>query len=319
MDWIKVSVLTNSQGIEPVIGRLSQLGIYQVEIEDEQDFLNFLEENKKMWDYVDEELIESKKGKTKVNLYLADNMQGHEQLKLLKKDFEDFKKIAGAEFGPLEIELETVREEDWENSWKKYFKPIKIGNRIYIKPEWEELKDSEGRIVFTINPGMSFGTGSHESTQLCILQTEKYLKEGSTVLDIGCGSGILSIIALLLGAKSAIALDIDKNAADIAMKNAKINNVDDKYATYTGDILNDKDLYEKIRGQYDFVFANIVADVIIPLAPIAKTLVKPGGYFLTSGIIDFRKDECIDAITKEGFRVVEILKENDWVSMLFTL
>lgn len=194
---------------------------------------------------------------------------------------------------------------------------MEIGEKILIKPEWEELTQDTDRIVFNINPGMTFGTGSHYTTQLCIENLEKYITDGSTMLDLGCGSGILSIISLLLGASCAVAVDIDPNAVDIAYQNAERNNVDkSKYHVYAGNILTDEELQSKISGKYDVVAANIVADVIIGLTPKAREYMKDGGVFITSGIIEDRVDDVKAALEQNGFTIVDIKQRKDWVSIV---
>ena len=318
MDWIKVSIYTTSEGIEPVSGRLYQLGITGIEIEDEKDFKDFLENNKQYWDYVDDDLLKEKEGETKVSAYVSDNPAGYEMLTSIKSSMAELKALDEEnEFGRLETECSTLNEEDWANNWKKYFHPMGIGEKILIKPEWEELTQDTDRIVFNINPGMTFGTGSHYTTQLCIENLEKYITDGSTMLDLGCGSGILSIISLLLGASCAVAVDIDPNAVDIAYQNAERNNVDkSKYHVYAGNILTDEELQSKISGKYDVVAANIVADVIIGLTPKAREYMKDGGVFITSGIIEDRVDDVKAALEQNGFTIVDIKQRKDWVSIV---
>lgn len=318
MDWIKVSIYTTSEGIEPVSGRLYQLGITGIEIDDEKDFKDFLENNKQYWDYVDDDLLKEKEGETKVSAYVSDNPAGYEMLTSIKSSMAELKALDEEnEFGRLETECSTLNEEDWANNWKKYFHPMEIGEKILIKPEWEELTQDTDRIVFNINPGMTFGTGSHYTTQLCIENLEKYITDGSTMLDLGCGSGILSIISLLLGASCAVAVDIDPNAVDIAYQNAERNNVDkSKYHVYAGNILTDEELQSKISGKYDVVAANIVADVIIGLTPKAREYMKDGGVFITSGIIEDRVDDVKAALEQNGFTIVDIKQRKDWVSIV---
>lgn len=319
MDWIKVVIYTTSEGIEPLSGRLYQLGITGLEIEDEQDFKDFLENNKQYWDYVDDELIKEKEGETEVIAYVSDNAAGHEMLMAIRNTVAELKSLdEDNEFGRLEIEIDNTKEEDWANNWKKYFHPLEVGKKVMIKPEWEELSEPTDRIVFNINPGMSFGTGSHYTTQLCIENLEDYVKSGVKVLDLGCGSGILSIISLLLGADSAFAVDIDPNAADIAYENAQRNDVDiSKYTVKAGDIITNEELQKEIaQNKYDVVLANIVADVIIALAPKAKEFMKEGGVFITSGIIEDRVEDVKTALVKCGFTVVKIDQRKDWVSIV---
>ena len=318
MDWIKATIYTTSEGIEPVSGRLYQLGINGIEIDDENDFKDFLENNKQYWDYVDEELIKSKEGETKVSAYVSDNPAGYEMLAAVKSTLAELKELdTDNEFGRLDLETSALNEEDWANNWKKYFHPMEIGEKILIKPEWEELSEETDRVVFNINPGMTFGTGSHYTTQLCIESLEKYITEGSEMLDLGCGSGILSVISLMLGAKKAVAVDIDPNAVDIAYANSERNGVDkSKYSVYAGNILTDEELQRKIGGKYDVVAANIVADVIIGLTPKAREYMKEDGVFITSGIIEDRTDDVKAALEENGFEIVEVKQRKDWVSIV---
>lgn len=319
MDWIKVSIYTTSEGIEPLSGRLYQLGITGLEIEDEKDFKDFLENNKQYWDYVDDDLIKEKEGETEVIAYVSDNAAGHEMLMAIRNTVSELKQLdEDGEFGRLEIEIDNMCEEDWANNWKKYFHPLNVGEKILIKPEWEETENPEGRVVFSVNPGMSFGTGSHYTTQLCIENLEGFINNDTKVLDLGCGSGILSIISLLLGAESAFAVDIDPNAVDIAYQNAERNNIDkSKYTVKAGDIITNTALQEEIaKDKYDVVVANIVADVIIALAPKAKEYMKDGGVFITSGIIEDRIDDVKEALEKCGFKIESIKQRKDWASIV---
>lgn len=318
MDWIKVKIYTTSEGIEPLSGRLYSLGITGLEIEDEQDFLDFLENNKQYWDYVDEDLMEAKKGETTVSAYVSDNASGHEMLMEIRNTVREMKSIdVDNSFGRLEIDIDNMREDDWANNWKKYFHPMEVGEKILIKPEWEECENNGDRIVFNINPGMTFGTGSHYTTQLCIEALEKYITKGCKMLDLGCGSGILSIISLLLGASDATAVDIDPNAVGIAYQNAQRNNVDrSRYHVYDGNVISDIELQDKISGKYEVVCANIVADVIIALAPMVRQYISEGGIFITSGIIEDRVDDVKKALTQNGFEIVSVSQRKDWMSIV---
>ena len=318
MDWIKVKIYTSSEGIEPLSGRLYSLGITGLEIEDEKDFLDFLENNKQYWDYVDEELMEEKKGETTVSAYVSDNASSHEMLMAIKNTVNEMKALdENGSFGRLAIEADNMHEDDWANNWKKYFHPMEVGEKILIKPEWEDCVNSGERIVFSINPGMTFGTGSHYTTQLCIEALEKYIKEGCNMLDLGCGSGILSIISLLLGANEATAVDIDPNAVGIAYQNADRNNVDkNRYHVYAGNIISDTELQNKIDGKYEVVCANIVADVIIALAPIARRYMAENGVFITSGIIEDREDDVRRRLVECGFEIIGTSRRKDWISIV---
>ena len=319
MNWIKVSVFTTSEGIEPVSGRLYQLGISGLEIEDEQDFKDFLENKKQYWDYVDEELVKKMEGETKVKTYVSDDTEGRELLIAIKSTLSELKQLdANNEFGRLEIELDNMTEQDWANNWRQYFHQMEIGEKVMIKPEWEELNKPTDRVVFNIEPGMSFGTGSHYTTQLCIESLEKYITQGVKMLDLGCGSGILSIISLLLGADMAVAVDIDPNAVDTAYQNADRNGVDrSKYKVLSGNVLTDSDIQEEIsKNKYEVVAANIVADIIIGMAPKAKEYMAENGVFITSGIISDRLDDVKNALYENGFNIVSINQRKDWVSIV---
>ena len=322
MNWLEIIIYTTAEGIEAVCGNLYQAGILGVEIEDEADFKGFLEENKQYWDYVDEELIKQKEKETCIKAYVSDNESGHEMLLLVKEAINNLKAFdTEKKFGSLEIELANVSEEDWANNWKKFFHPMEIGEKIMIKPEWEELSEPTDRIVFEVNPGMTFGTGSHYTTQLCIEALEKYVDSKSDVLDLGCGSGILSVIALMLGAKSALAVDIDPNCVNIAYDNAKRNGVDkSKYTVISGNVITDEKLKAYIcEKKYPVVVANIVADVIIAIAPTVRECITDDGIFITSGIINDRIDDVKAALSDEGFEVLSVNERKDWACVICRL
>lgn len=315
MEWIRVTVYTTSFGIDALCNGLEEMGINGFEIEDEEEFTEFLENNKKYWDYVDKELVESKKGDTRVKFYIEKNPESDSLLadvgsllEILRQGDRD--KLLGR----LELCTESVFEEDWANNWKEYFKPIAVGERILIQPEWSPLEEDTDRIVFTVNPGMTFGTGTHASTKMCICELEKYVKQGTLLLDAGCGSGILSVIALMLGAARARAVDIDENCIRVAYENAERNGVDKSvYDVYAGDIISDKALYEKIGDtKYDVIVANIVADVIIALLPTVQSLIAAKGVFICSGIIADRLEDVKEAMKERGIEVSSVRREDDW-------
>lgn len=322
MDWIEISITTTSQGIEPVCGNLYQLGITGLQIEDETDFKEFLENNRQAWDYVDEELIKEKEKDTCIKAYVSDNASGNEMLLSIRQAMDALKEYdVNGEYGKLEISLGNLSEEDWANNWKKYFHPMNVGKKILIKPEWEDLKEPTDRLVFNINPGMTFGTGSHYTTQLCIEELENFVDSSKSVLDLGCGSGILSVISLMLGAKSALAVDIDPNCIDIAYQNAKRNNVStENYDVVSGNILNDENICKYIqKDKYDVVLANIVADVIIASMPLVKTCIAEDGVFITSGIIEDRIDDVRTALDENGFEILRINQRKDWAAIVAIL
>lgn len=322
MNWIEITIVTTSAGIEPVCGNLYQLGITGLQIEDEQDFKDFLKNNHQFWDYVDDDLIKEKEKQTCIKAYVRDNAAGNEMLLSIKQAMETLKKYdINDEYGELSIFLGNLSEEDWANNWKKYFHPMNVGNKILIKPEWEELKEPTDRLVFNINPGMTFGTGSHYTTQLCIEELENYIDNTKIVLDLGCGSGILSIISLMLSAKSALAVDIDPNCIDIAYKNAERNGVNtDNYEVISGNILEDENICDYIsKDKYDVVLANIVADVIIAALPLVKKCINDDGIFITSGIIEDRINDVQNALTESGFEIIRTNQRKDWAAIVAKL
>ncbi len=320
MDWIQLSISTTTEGIEPVCAVLMEAGVTGMEIDDALDFHNFLENNHDKWDYVDDDLMAAHESGTFVRFYVTDNACGAD---MRAQVLEGLSTLAAQdeenEYGTLEVTANGMKEEDWAENWKQYFKPLNVGDKILILPEWETLRSPTDRTVFTVNPGMSFGTGSHHTTQLCIMALEKYLKPGMSVLDLGCGSGILSIIALLLGASDATAVDIDPNAVEIAVKNAERNQIAlNKYRTFAGNILTDEDLKASISDKaYDVVLANIVADVIIGLKPIVPEFLKDGAILITSGIIDDRKEDVLAAYETAGLTLIGEAEQGGWVSLVY--
>ena len=318
MNWLEVSITTTPEGIDPVCGVLMNIGVNGFEIEDEGDFKTFLEENRRAWDYVDDELLREKAKPTCVKVYVSENAAGNELLLQIRDELAALKvRDAAGEFGELSVSLANLSEEDWAENWKQYFHPLKVGKRVLIRPEWEELSEETDRVVFTINPGMSFGTGSHNTTRLCIEAIEEFLVPGSDMLDLGCGSGILSVIALLLGARHAEAVDIDPNAVDIAYQNAARNSIGrDRYNVVAGDVLSDAALQEKYRSNpCRLVVANIVADVIIPLSAQVGDFMTDDGVYIASGIILSRIDQVKEAIERH-FKILEIREQEDWSAII---
>ncbi len=320
MNWVQVKIITSKEGIEPVSGMLYELGISGIQISDKEDFKEFLENNRKYWDYVDEELEKLKNQDTTITVYLSDDEEGNESLRQIKEGLKELKKATPDMLGSLELVLENVKDEDWSENWKQYFKPIPVGEKVLIVPEWEEVPETE-RVVFRINPGMSFGTGSHESTRMCIAGIEKNIKNGDKVLDLGCGSGILSVIALLLGAKEVTAVDIDPMAVDVSFSNLELNGIEkEKMTGYAGDITTDKNLQKILSDEkYDLVIANIVADVIIALSKYVKMFMKEDGYFICSGIINERCDEVVEKLKEAELNILEVKTEGEWSMILCNL
>lgn len=318
MNWLRVSIKTTTEGIEAVCGRLYSVGITGLEIEDANDFNEFLESSTPYWDFVDEELMKKRDEETVVKAYISDNESGHEQLAAIRDAILQLKDYdTENNFGDLSISLESTAEQDWAENWKKYYKPLTVGEKILIVPEWETVENTDDKVVFTINPGMSFGTGTHQSTQLCIENLEKYINEGDSILDLGCGSGILSIIAMLLGAGSSFSVDIDPNAVKIALENAEKNGIDmQKYTAMAGNAVTDEAIQKKLSGEkYDIILANIVADVIISLVDTVKASLKDDGVFITSGIILERIDDVKLALEGAGFACESVIEKGEWAAI----
>lgn len=319
MEWIEVFLAVSQEGLEPMAGVLYQCGLTGLMIHDETDFQEFLANPHRQWDYVADELVEEKAHlQTGITFFLRDNLYGREQLVQIKGALAAVQASEKEmDLGTLEMTVKNVQEEDWANNWKKFFKPFPVGEKIMIKPSWEELSEPTDKLVLKIDPGHIFGTGTHETTQLCMELIEKYVRKGDKMLDIGCGSGILSIAALLLEAREADAVDIDPNAIQIAYENSDRNGIDrGLYHVCAGNILEDSQLHDKYSGkQYDLVAANIVADVVIGLTKQVPDYLKTGGIFLCSGIITERKEDVLTALAAGGFRVEDIREKKGWVAI----
>lgn len=319
MNWIELKITTPSEGIDPICGVLYDMGITGMEISDKDDFKEFLENNRKYWDYVDEELEKLKTADSCITLYFSNDQDGKLQLTSVEKSLKDLEESLSIPKG-ISLHTKCVKDEDWSENWKQFFKPLEIGEKVLIVPQWEDVPQSD-RIKFIINPGCSFGTGSHESTRMCIEEMEKHLSKDCTVLDLGCGSGILSVIALLLGAKEATAVDIDEMAVETAYSNLALNNLPREiYHGFAGDITTDNLLCQKLsQNKADIVLANIVADVIINLSGFVKSFMKPDGIFICSGIIIERKDEVRKALEESGLQIKAERVMGEWAAFTAAL
>lgn len=315
MQWLELKIDTTPAGITPVSDLVESLGVTGLVIEDEGDFHDFLENNRQYWDYVDEDLLEAKRGVCRITFYVSADDEGMDTVAKVRMALSELKK-SRSDCGSLVMTMAQMDDADWENNWKQFYKPMEIGERLIVVPEWESAK-THGRIPLILNPGLTFGTGSHATTRLCLTALEKHVTPGQRVLDLGCGSGILSIAALLLGADHAFACDIDEKCVDVAYENAALNGIGrDKYTVRWGDVLSDKQLRKEMDDQYDIIVANIVSDVIIGLAPQVRPFLKEGGYFLTSGIIDTRAVEVAEKLRDAGWEIVEERQSEGWFSYL---
>lgn len=300
MEWIEAIIATKSDEIDALCAQLEALGVEGMCIEDEEDFKNFLENNRQYWDYVDDELSNKFKGLSRVKFYLADDEDGNAMLRKVK------------EAVAQEIKVNYVQDSDWENNWQDYYKPIKIGERLMVVPQWEN-PELEGRVALRLDPGLIFGTGSHATTRMCLHRLEKYAGPEKHVLDLGCGSGILGIGAMVLGCKDVTGCDIDPKAPDVALSNALLNGIKPTmFNIFAGDVLSDEGMRVFLGDNYDIVLANIVSDVIIPLSNFVRRFMKPDAVFICSGIIDNRMEEVRSALIRNGFEIVEHCHEEEW-------
>ena len=309
MNYKQMTIETLSTGQEAVSNLLVAVGVGGFEVIDPRDFQEFLDTVTPHWDYVDEALLKQRTDRTFIKVYTADNDQGAATLKEIERRVEELRNTPEkALYGTLEITVTDLPEEDWQSGWKQYYKPIHM-DRLVVVPLWEKYEPRAGETVMKIDPGMAFGTGAHETTRLCLKALTQANLRGKRILDVGCGSGILSIGGVLLGADSAFGCDIDELAVEVAGRNARLNQVDSVVDYRAGDLLS------VVEGKYPVVTANIVADVILMLLKDLHRVLEPNGLFITSGIIDDRKDEILTAIAAAGLTVETVEEERGWVAI----
>ena len=318
MIWNELIIHTNTNGVESLTDTLIALGIDCFVIEDPEDFKALLNDKTVPWDYIDDSLFGRTSGESRIKIYLSYSNQDSEKIKAVQDKLEELKKGTN-EFGTLELVMRRVNDDDWADNWKKYFHPLEIGERIVIRPSWEEYENKD-KVVVELDPSSSFGTGQHETTKLCLELLEKYMKdmEAPKLLDMGCGSGILGIAGVLLGAESVVAVDIDENAARIAKENAEKNRVSSKFTAYCGDVLASKYLRVKVGAyKYNIVMANIVADVLVAMSELFSELTAKDSIIICSGIIGSKIDMVKIEFQAKGFVLVESSLQNDWAALVF--
>ncbi len=297
MDWTEISVEVKADQIDEAAAIANMTVPYGIYIEDYSDLEAEVQEIAHI-DLIDEELLQKDRGIAKIHIYIDPEDNIEEAVQFLRE------RLTAAGIGHT-INRSSVHEDDWLNNWRKFFKPMPIGEKLLINPSWYTDTDPEGRAVLNIDPGLAFGTGKHETTRLCLETLERYIKGGETVLDVGCGSGILGIAAVLLGAESAFGVDIDEVAVRTANENAVINHVGDRFSAIAGDLV------DKVQGKYDIVVANIVADAIIALSASVKAFMKPDSVYIVSGIIDTRADDVRNAV-RNSFEIAEEITMGGW-------
>jgi len=304
MQWLEISIEVPTDELDITCATLESSGIDGLVIGGEVLVSDFFQLDKNTWDYVDDDALKFTKGLCSVTFYLEDSEDGNAALAGISQITSKFR-----------TSIKNIKDEDWENNWKAYYKPVKTGERLIVVPSWIEDYDSEGRTVLKMDPKNVFGTGDHSSTKMCLAELEKYSPE--TVLDLGCGSGILAVAALLLGCRHADLADISPNAEAVAKENALLNGIHESmYHVHTGDILSADFLKNVIDGKkYDMILANIVADVIILAAPLVIPLLADGGVFICSGIIDGRQSEVAAFLRGSGFEIISSTKIDNFHCM----
>lgn len=308
--WREVRIITKSEALEPVSGIFYGLDCKGVAIEDPNDILE-REQGPLTWDFADINILEYKGNAAVVKGYFAQEEDMARVIAYIEEKLKELKDL-GIDIGEGKIEDKEIYEQDWANNWKKYYKPTKISDKVVVKPTWEEYKKADDELIIELDPGMAFGTGTHETTRMCIKALEEKVENESTVFDIGTGSGILAIGAKLLGSKEVKAVDLDPVAVDAARKNVEINNI-------KGIEVLEGNLMDVIHGKADIVVANIIADIILFLCEDVKSFLKPGGVFISSGIILDRRAEVEEKLKTVGYKILEVKNEGEWVCIVATI
>ncbi|SHH65712.1 50S ribosomal protein L11 methyltransferase [Sporanaerobacter acetigenes] len=311
MKWIEVQIKTTTEAEEAVANILYELGVGGLAIEDPNDVLAFAK-NEDDWDYIDPNLLKQDFEGVIIKGYFPESEDLIDKIELIKQNVEKIPQY-NLDKGLGEVTTTEVYEKDWAESWKKYYKPKKIGEKIVVKPTWEKYKESSGEIIVELDPGMAFGTGTHETTTMCIRALEKHVRPESTIFDIGCGSGILSIAAAKLGGKKVIGVDLDELPVKVSKENVQLNKVSDVVEIRRGNLL------DVVDEKADIIVSNIIAEIIVDLTSDITPYLKGDSIFISSGIIIEKIDMVVDALSKEGFKVLEISKMNGWACIVSKL
>ena len=320
MKYIQADIHVNREGIEPVLTALMNVDIMDTVVEDPADIADLLDKDQDWeWDYVDDSVIEMQNAEPKVTVYMEDDEEGRRKLAALQGAIETLKAEAAAgaygenvDLGPLTVDVYVEDDSEWKDNWKEFFKPKKVGKRIVVKPTWYDYEKEEGDLVIEIDPGMAFGTGTHETTSLCLRLMEDYMQDGDKVLDVGCGSGILAIAGALLGSPEVLGVEIDPVAVEIAQENLELNGVTDVARAQYGDLTKGIDFKAEI------VVANLMADLVMMLSADVAKHILPGGKYISSGILVEKRDQVAAVIRDCGFDIVEIREDGMWCAIVAT-
>ena len=312
MKWIEVTIKTTTEAVEAITNILDDLRTGGVMIEDPKDFF-FQKKNELDWDYVEEEVFNKRNIEgVLIKTYISEERNVMELVEIIKQKVSALTGF-GIDIGEGSVSLGQVNEEDWANEWKKYYKPTKIGEKLVVKPTWEDYEVQSGDLVIELDPGMAFGTGTHETTTMCMRELEKYVTEDSKVFDIGCGSGILAIAAAKLGAKDVIAVDLDEVAVKVAAENVVHNHVQDSVQVLHGNLI------DVVSDKADIVVANIIADIIKILARDVHSCMKEDAVFISSGIIHAKVNEVKESLIENGFEIIEVKTLGEWNAIVAKL
>ncbi|WP_461199693.1 50S ribosomal protein L11 methyltransferase [Clostridioides difficile] len=308
-NWIEVTIKTTTEAVEPITNILYEQGAGGAVIEDPKDFL-FQKKNELDWDYVEEEVFKkNEEDDVLIKTYVSEEKNVMEFVEIIKQKVLGLKDF-GIDIGEGSVSLDQVNEADWANAWKAYYKPTKVGQRVVVKPTWEDYAMQDGDLIIELDPGMAFGTGTHETTSMCIRELEKYVNKDSKVFDIGCGSGILAIAAAKLGTKEVVAVDLDEVAVKVAKENVLENKVEKSVSVMHGN------LTDVIKDKADVIVANIIADIIKILAKDVQNFMKEDAIFISSGIILDKVEEVKESLIENGFEIVEVQKLGEWSAIV---